>query len=513
MTSFPSLPTSPGSSTIWTPVVLSILITETAERFAYYGLRGVLVLYFGALDYDEDTSIAFYAYMVSLAYASPIIGALLADVSWGRYNTILRFGILYAIGLVILTAGAFWEGSLYWQRFMTFLGLFFVSVGTGGIKPCVSAFGADQVVANPKRPEDDDSECQQSDDDRVREFFASFYFCINLGAVSSFAVVPILRAHYGFGAAFLAPSICIALAIIVFVSKRKAYRHHVPNRDGEGTIAKTGWLCLWLIRRRFSSSLPSCLSQPLRSPLAQQDQGQVRDAARALQLLPVMATFAMFWMLYDQQGSVWTLQAARMNLHGWQPEQLNLINPVEIMLLIPLFDRCVYPMAQARGWSISPLRRMGCGMVLAAVSFFVSGILESIIQSREAQGQSKISVLWQLPQISILAVGEILLSITGLEWAYSVSPKHMKAFLMGVFLLTTAVGDFLGGVLYSTLFRGVNRATSMHIFAVLMLCNLAGFVCISNKYAEQHDYEEVQELEMKTTPRSLGGSNDADHTI
>ena len=81
-----------------------------------------------------------------------------------------------------------------------------------------------------------------------------------------------LLIHYSFGAAFLASSICIALAIIAFVSKRKAYRHHVPNRDGEGTIAKTTWLCLWLIRRRVLFKFAElCLSQPLRSPLTQQD--------------------------------------------------------------------------------------------------------------------------------------------------------------------------------------------------------------------------------------------------
>jgi len=78
------------------PVVLSILVTETVERFAYYGFRAVLTLYFvQSLQYDEDSAIALYAYVTCLAYASPLIGATLADGPFGRYKTILWFGWTY----------------------------------------------------------------------------------------------------------------------------------------------------------------------------------------------------------------------------------------------------------------------------------------------------------------------------------------------------------------------------------------------------------------------------------
>ena len=135
-----------------TAPVVCILITETAERFTYYGFRAILILYFTqSLKWEDNTAIAIYSYTISLAYGTPLLGAVVADAWLGKYATILSFGCAYALGLVILTLGAYLaedgkEGVIT-QRWLTLIGLFFICVGTGGIKPCVSAFGADQVIA------------------------------------------------------------------------------------------------------------------------------------------------------------------------------------------------------------------------------------------------------------------------------------------------------------------------------------------------------------------------------
>lgn len=223
---------------------------------------------------------------------------------------------------------------------------------------------------------------------------------------------------------------------------------------------------------------------------------QLNDAAQALHVLPIMAMFPIFWCLYDQQSSVWTLQATRMELNGLQPEQLNVVNPLEIMIFIPLFDRFIYPFLQDKGVNIQPLRRMSWGMVLTAVAFFLSGVVERGIQSAELRGD-KVNVFWQLPQITILAVAEIFLSITGLEFAYATSPDRLKAFLMAMYLLTTAVGDFFGGVLYSTAFTKLNLATVMDICGGLMLGNLVLFLIVARWWErrEFHDLRRATSLE------------------
>ena len=155
---------------------------------------------------------------------------------------------------------------------------------------------------------------------------------------------------------------------------------------------------------------------------------------------------------------------------------MQVVNPLEIMLFIPLFDKIIYPALQNRGWNIRPLRRMGWGMLLAAASFAVSAGVEHSLQQRERNDQPPLSVLWQLPQITILAVAEIFLSVTGLEFAYANSPPRLKAFVMALFLLTTAVGDFGGGILYSTLFAAMDsKAQIMSICSLLMLVNYSVF--------------------------------------
>jgi dipeptide/tripeptide permease len=137
----------------------------------------------------------------------------------------------------------------------------------------------------------------------------------------------------------------------------------------------------------------------------------------ALHILPLMAFSPIFWMLYDQQGSVWTLQATRLNLHGFEPKQLNVLNPLEIMIFIPLFDLKICPWLERRGFNIQPaVWRIKYGMFLAAVSFLMSTWLEHGMQS---QPPLTVSVTWQIPQITVLTVAEILLNVTGLEFAYT----------------------------------------------------------------------------------------------
>jgi dipeptide/tripeptide permease len=508
----PSLSSKLAPTHLFTPVVLSILVTETAERFAYFGFRALLVLFFTKdLFLDENTAISAFAFTTCLANFSPLLGAMLAERS-GRFRTILGFGCLYAVGLMILTHAAFLQGdsqgdpyrangvadslrTLFWKRALTCAGLFLVCIGTGGIKPVVNIFGADQValrdpsitaIQSKNYPTHSDCEeeeivgrtaasqthlevasTQDDDEHAVREFFNFFYFCINVGAVASFAVVPIIKVHFGFGVAFLLPTLFMVFALCIFYSKRKQYIHRDQHNDHaqiEGPkLATTFRICLQLIRQKIGSNLhhprhkgtwrnahihqlvsqrdeaelqqdpirglaartptdriqdifqsePAQSSSPMHKTTSwAQNQVELEDAYRALQILPIMSMLPMFWMLYDQQGSVWTLQASRMALHGLAPEQLNMLNPLEIMIFIPLFDRVIYPSMEERKWNIPPLRRMGWGMVLASLSFIVSGVLEQVI---EMSPTSSVHVLWQVPQITILSVGEIFLSVTGLE--------------------------------------------------------------------------------------------------
>jgi dipeptide/tripeptide permease len=216
----------------------------------------------------------------------------------------------------------------------------------------------------------------------------------------------------------------------------------------------------------------------------------IEDAQQMLHILPILLMFPIFWTLYDQQGSVWTLQATRMYLPlGLQPEQMNILNPVEILIFVPLFDQIIYPRLEERGINIRPVRRMAWGMAWAAVAFFLSALVESAIERR---GPQQVHVLWQLPQITVLAVAEILLSVTGLEFSYAGAPDRLKAAMTALFLSTTGIGDVFSGVLYATVFENMDRSRALHVCAVLMLANLQLFLWVARWYEgrrrqQQHD--------------------------
>jgi dipeptide/tripeptide permease len=170
---------------------------------------------------------------------------------------------------------------------------------------------------------------------------------------------------------------------------------------------------------------------------------------------------------------------------GIQPEQLNVINPVLILIFIPLFDKIIYPHFERQGVNICPLRRMAWGMMLSAGAFFLSGMVETAIQHNVQNELPKVNVFWQLPQITVLSIAEILLSVTGLEFAYSMSPNRLKAFVTALFLSTTAIGDSLSGILFSTVFAHMNMSTVMHVCALLMLANLWMFCKVAKWYKNQ----------------------------
>ena len=115
------------------------------------------------------------------------------------------------------------------------------------------------------------------------------------------------------------------------------------------------------------------------------------------------------------------------------------LNPVLIATMIPLFDFVIYPFFESRRFSLRPISRMVTGMVLSSVAFLFSGLLQQAIDSQGASNQP-LSILWQIPQYVVMTAGEIMFSITGLEFAYSQAPDSMKAVVQAAWLFTVSAG-------------------------------------------------------------------------
>ncbi|XP_026151679.1 solute carrier family 15 member 2 isoform X2 [Mastacembelus armatus] len=350
-----------------------IVVNEFCERFSYYGMKALLTLYFlNYLHWDKDLSTAVYHAFSSLCYFTPILGALIADSWLGKFKTIIYLSIVYVIGHVVKSVGAIpTVGNNDVHIALSLLGLILIALGTGGIKPCVAAFGGDQF-----------------DEEHVSErqkFFSIFYMSINAGSLLSTVITPILRGDvqcFGgdcYALAFGVPAALMIVALVVFIAGSGMYKRNPP----QGNILLEVCNCIgFAIKNRWRS----LKSDPQRNhwlDWAEEKYSKrlIQEIKMVLRVLVLYIPLPMFWALFDQQGSRWTLQATRMNMafgdaFSIKPDQMQMLNALLILVFVPIFDLVIYPLVRLCRINVTPLRKMATGMVFAALAFGAATLVE-----------------------------------------------------------------------------------------------------------------------------------------
>jgi len=226
----------------------------------------------------------------------------------------------------------------------------------------------------------------------------------------------------------------------------------------------------------------------------QRAQAHVRDVRGVLRLLPLFAVLPIFWLIFDSQGSVWMVQRMAMG-YCWgslcaTPEQLGVLNPIFILLLIPAFDRGLIPLLErcgtnadgSRNWAYpTPLRRMAVGMQVATLSFACSAAVQAAMDHAPG-GPASVTMFAQVPQFLLITVAEILVSITGLEFAYAQAPPDMKSTVLAIYFVAISVGDLLTAALYSGLAASLSQLAIMLLFAGLMFVAGIAFTVLAAGY-------------------------------
>uniref|UniRef100_A0A4W4GRV8 Solute carrier family 15 member 2 n=1 Tax=Electrophorus electricus TaxID=8005 RepID=A0A4W4GRV8_ELEEL len=544
-----------------------IVVNEFCERFSYYGMKAVLTLYFiNYLQWNNNLSTAVYHAFSSLCYFTPLLGALIADSWLGKFRTIIYLSVVYVIGHVVKSVGAIPDvGDNTLHITLSMLGLGLIAFGTGGIKPCVAAFGGDQFE-------------EEHTEERTK-FFSIFYMSINAGSVLSTIITPILRSDvqcFGgdcYALAFGVPAALMLVALVVFIAGSGMYK----KNPREGNVLVNVCRCIgFAIHNRWWS--------PRNSPRREHwlDWAQekypkqlIQEIKMVLRVLALYIPLPMFWALFDQQGSRWTLQATRMNMDFVSPLTFfgSMLNALMILLFIPVFDMGVYPLVSLCRVKLTPLRKMTAGMVLAALAFaaatvcppFIFLTQKTVVQPPQAQeclmqvlnladgdvsvripGHSifaepiksyevlqmalnaiisylfiyfnrffcdlnltehtipraplksgrqarvhcqplavvqdpdnlalkkmedvqanDVHIAWQIPQYVLLTAGEVMFSITGLEFSYSQAPVSMKSVLQAGWLMTVAFGNVI--VLIVAEGAGLEQWMEFLLFAALLI--------------------------------------------
>ena len=421
------------------PGVPYIVGNEAAERFSYYGMRAILYVFMTqylmgtngqpspmtAPEAREYTHLFFAS-----AYFFPLFGAIIADVFLGKYMTIMSLSIVYCLGHLSL--------ALNDTRIGLAIGLGLIAIGSGGIKPCVSSNVGDQFSARNQH--------------LLTRVYNWFYFSINVGSAISMLLIPEildkLGPKWGPHVAFGTPGLFMLLATWIFWLGRKKFAHIPPaGKD--------------FLRESFS-----------------------REGLKSVaNLLPIYAIIAVYWSLYDQSSSAWVEQAKNMNRmvfgHEILASQVQALNPLLVLIFIPLFTYVVYPSLD-KVFRLTPLRKMSIGFFFTVASFLVPAWVESQIGAGY-----KPTIAWHLLAYIFLMISEVMVYATGLEFSYKQAPKKMKSMIMAFFLATNSVGNLftsavnafiqnkdgtakLAGTNYYLFFAGLMFAASL-LFIVIAI--------------------------------------------
>jgi POT family proton-dependent oligopeptide transporter len=385
-------PTTPVKSDKMPSGIPFIVGNEAAERFSYYGMNGILVIFMtqymmnaqGQPDHlSEIKAEEWYHTFVSFVYFLPLLGAFLADAVLGKYRVILWLSIVYCFGHFAL--------SLNDTRVGLMIGCSLIALGAGGIKPCVSANVGDQFSA--------------ANQHLLPKVFSWFYFSINIGSAVSTMLIPELLQRVGPKVAFGVPGIAMLIATIVF----------------------------WLGRKRFVTIHPVGIGNYI-TELSKP--ANLKALGNLLILVPFAA---MFWGLWQQNFSSWVLQANKLDRHmfgrDWLPAQIQTVNPLFVLCMLPLTSYVLYPLL-GKFVKVTPLRKFGAGLFMVIFAFLVVGWIQTRLDAGEQP-----HVIWQIGAFVLLTLGEVMVSVTHLEFAYTQAPNTMKSLVMCTYLGAIALGN------------------------------------------------------------------------
>ncbi|ESN91171.1 hypothetical protein HELRODRAFT_90377, partial [Helobdella robusta] len=382
--------------------VFLILANEFCERFSFYGMRAILVIFlWKALNYEKEAATAIYHTFIVLCYFSPVIGAMIADGWLGKYSTILYVSIFYALGNIVMTLSAFPINGHY-TNWLAFVALVVIGFGTGGIKPCVSSFGGDQFTDNQVREKE--------------SFFSLFYLSINIGSLISTILIPYIRGNvYCFedscySLCFGIPAILMISAVVVFSFGTKRYTRHPAGESilmkFAGCIVKAlGQKCCCGLKRGSKNDDDIVKKNHwLDYAAPDYDQSFINDVKDVVKVAWLFIPLPVFWALFDQQGSKWTLQAQQMNgeMSGFVvlPDMISFLNPSLVVMVVPLLEYLVYPCFEKMRIPLRPLQKMSLGMFLAAVAFLMTGFLQIAINTDQPVALSANETKYQIVNTS-----------------------------------------------------------------------------------------------------------------
>ncbi len=377
---------------------------ELAERASFYGMKAVLTMYLvHVFAYSRDEASKVVHLYVAACYFAPLLGGLIADRFLGKYWTIVGFSIPYILGQIVVGMSV---------EYLTYGALVLLALGSGVIKPNISTLMG--MTYDQQRPGNDQLRTQA---------FAWFYVAINIGSFMAVSVCPKLRDYFGkvdpetgipadptsgYLAAFMFPAVLMIMAMGFFAAGKRHYAVEVINRT---------------------------------PPTPEQSAERWRVVGRVAGLFFLVM---FFWAIFDQHASTWIYFAddyLDLNVAGFRiaPDSIQALNPLFIVMFVPIMNR-IYSSLDRRGVKVRPTDKMVVGFLLTAGCMGIHALAGYAAQGSGGE-ITRVSIVWQVVAFVVITVAEILISVTGLELAFTAAPQSMKGFVTSLWLVTVGMAN------------------------------------------------------------------------
>ncbi|PGH04318.1 hypothetical protein AJ80_08541 [Polytolypa hystricis UAMH7299] len=476
-------------------LTFTIAFVELCERFSYYGTTVVFVNFIqrplpegsttgasgpdgipGALDMGQRASTGLTLFNNFWSYVMPLLGAYMADEHWGRFNTIMVSIGVALVGHTILIVSAIPAviakpgGSIACFS----VGLVIMGIGTGGFKSNISALIAEQYKGERMFVKTLKSGERVIVDHAatVSRIYHYFYLMINVGALIGQISMVFAEKYVGFWLSFTLPTCMFCLCPLVLYFCRNRYARTPPAGSVYSKafrvwgLAMKGRFSINPVRTYRNFTDPTMWDSAKPSKIANKpvwmtfDDAWVDEVRRGLMACRVFLWYPVFWLAYNQMTNNLTSQAATMTLNGVPNEIVNNLNPLTLIIAIPLMDRFVYPGLRKIGFNPTPLRRITAGFFLAAFGMVSAAVVQHYIYKTGPCGKmandcareglhSPINVWIQSVSYILGGISEIFASVTSLEYAFTKAPANMRSLVQAVALFMNAFSAALGQALVS----------------------------------------------------------------
>lgn len=493
-----------SSTGVWT-ASLFIITIEFSERLSNFGITANLISYLTkVIHQDLKTAAKSVNYWAGVTTMMPLFGGFLADAYTGRFSMVLLSSLVYLLGLSLLTLSQFipslkpcdvggCEKARKIHEVAFFLAMYSISLGTGGHKPCLQSFGADQF-------DDDHAEERK----KKLSYFNWWNIAVCCGLFLGVTVIVYIEDNISWGVAILILTITMAVTVATFYMGKPYYRYRLP--EGSGSTSMLQVLVAAMRKRKLPSpSNPALLyevpnykiqgrllghtdrltfldkaavleeeeisNEVKHNPWRLATVTKVEEMKLVLNIIPIWLTSLPFGLCVVQTATFFVKQGATLNRkigHNFEipPASIFSLSAVGMIISVVIYDKILVPFlrrATGNERGISILKRIGSGLIFSVVAMSVAALVERKRQKiaeedidvldGEKNVELPMSVFWLAPQFLILGLGDGFTLVGLQEFFYDQVPDSMRSLGMAFFLSVLGAGNFLSSFLITAVDR------------------------------------------------------------